>query len=112
PNSWRHISSDIVKQAVLRNRLEQAVSKVASSDDASAYEELLQEASENLNSKDAQIQSLREELEEKSASLEQAEAQADALKHALGGVQSRTTDPSDQIAGVITPLREALINVL
>jgi hypothetical protein len=112
PHSWRHTSSDMVGQAVLAKRLERAVSESASSGDVSAYEELLQEAADNLTSKDAQIQSLREELEETTASLEYAEAQADGLKHALSGIQSRTTDSSDQFAEAITPLRDALRSVL
>lgn len=112
PHSWRHTSSDMVGQAILAKRLEKAVSEAASSNDVSVYEELLQEAAEKLTSKDAQIQSLREELEDATADLDYAEAQADGLKHALSGVQSRTTDSSDQIAEAVTPLRDALRSVL
>ncbi|ANM18241.1 hypothetical protein AMK06_CH03367 [Rhizobium sp. N541] len=112
PHSWRHTSSDMVGQAILAKRLEKAISEAASSDDVSIYEHLLQEAAENLTSKDEQIRSLREELEDVTASLEYAEAQTDALKHALSGVQSRATVSSDQIAEAVTPLRDALRSVL
>ncbi|KPF57183.1 hypothetical protein [Rhizobium sp. AAP116] len=112
PNSWQHTSSDIVGQAILAKRLEKAVSEAAASGDVSIYEELLQEAAEKMLSKDDQIQSLREDLEEAGARLDYAEAQTDALKHALSGVQSRTSDPSDQISETVAPLREVLRTAL
>lgn len=112
PHSWRHTSSDMVGQAILTKRLEKAISDAGSSGDASVYEELLQEAAEKLTLKDVQIRSLQEDLEEATAGLEFAEAQTESLKYALSGVQSRTTEPSGQIAEAIKPLQDAIRGVL
>ncbi|KAB2681417.1 hypothetical protein [Brucella tritici] len=111
PNSWRHISIDTVSQEILRMRLEKAVSEIGSSDEQKVYEGLLQEAADNINSANEKMTALQEELTTTRDERDFAEAEAESLKHALNGVQSRPVDMSEQAVEAFSNLRVALTSI-
>lgn len=112
PNSWKHISTEMVGQAILRARLRDAVREAGNSEELGAYEALLQEAADQLQIKDAEIDALRLESQDREADLESARAQNYGLKHALSGAQARTDDGANQAAQAVTPIREAALAIL
>lgn len=112
PHSWRHISTATVGQAVLRARLRKAAVAASDSEEVTAYETLLQEAGDRLQTKDAEVAEIRLELEDREANLDCLRAEIDALKHALSGRQSRSDAEEDAVAVAIAPLRDAVISVL
>jgi hypothetical protein len=96
PHSWRHISNDSVREALLRIRLEKAASATDGILDAEAYDQLLQEAAEQLASKDKELADARLEIEARDANLDRIAAENDrisaeneSLKYNLASVQSR-----------------------
>lgn len=112
PNSWRHTSIDTVSQAILRMRLEKAVSEIGATDDVKVYEGLLQEASDNINKTNEKLATLQEQLTAVTEERDFAEAEAGSLKYALSGVQSRAIDLPEQVAEAFSALRTAIEGVL
>jgi len=99
PHSWRHISHDSVREALLHIRLQKAKAASASDGalDAGAYDELLQEAAVQLASKDKDLAEARSEIEARDASLDQITAENDriaaeneSLKYSLNSIQSKS----------------------
>ena len=75
PHSWRHISNESVREAILRLRLQKAVSAARGSTDAAVYDELLQEAADQLAAKDRELASARLDIEVRDASLDRMAAE-------------------------------------
>ena len=112
PHSWRHISSDIVNQAILRGRLDRAIGAARGSDDVAAYEILLQEAADQLSVKDDEIAEARIVIERGEESLDDLRSENEGLKHALSGVQARPDAEKDQLETKMASLREKMRLVL
>jgi hypothetical protein len=112
PNSWKHISSEIVAQEILRERLRNAAKSAHSSGDMSVYEELLAEAGEGLQRGREDISDLREALRLSEANLAQAQAETEGLKHALSGASSGRDFDLTNLADSIAPLRELMQGAL
>lgn len=106
PNSWRHISSEIVAQEILRERLRSAAKSARSDGDLSVYEELLAEAGERLSKSREDIADLQESLRLSEADLAQAQAEVEGLKYALSGVSSGKDYDLTVVSDLIGPLRE------
>jgi hypothetical protein len=107
PYSWRHISQEVVSQAILRGQLSASIQKAKGRDDAQEYVALLEEADKELLSKDKEVAALRQDLEDKSLQVRKLQADIDGLKHALNGRQS-SGETSDDELYAIRPLREAV----
>lgn len=90
PHSWRHISTESVREALLRLRLQRAVSAVHGSTDVTVYEELLQEAADQLATKDRDLASARSDIEARDASLDRVAAENESLKYSLSATQSKS----------------------
>ena len=88
PHSWRCVDVERVGQAILQNRLAAALSQAKDSEELSAYEALLLEASEQISLKDDQIKSLQIDIEDRDFLIEEARAQADGLRYALSEMQN------------------------
>jgi hypothetical protein len=112
PHSWRHVSNEIVGQAILRSRLQRAAVTAGTSEELAAYETMLLEAEDQLGKKDIEIADLRDDAEAIKANLDQARAENEGLKHALSGSRSRSDVESESITNALSPLREALRSVL
>jgi hypothetical protein len=92
PHSWHHVSTESVREALLRFRLQRAVSAVPGSTDVTVYEVLLQEAADQLANKDRDLTSARSDIEARDASLDRIAAENESLKYSLSAVQSRSAD--------------------
>lgn len=112
PNSWKHVSMEMVKQEVLRARLRQAAVSASKNSDLSAYEELLEEAAANLDVKDSTIEGLREDLKSLESSLDQTQAEIDNLKHALQGASSRSDFDPASLTESLAPLRQLVLSAI
>jgi len=112
PNSWKHISSELVKQEILRSNLRKAAEAVRVGGDVSIYESLLNEAAESLSSKDKAIQELHEALELSNANLGQKIAESESLKFALSSASSTVGLDTDALADSIAPLRNLFLVAL
>ncbi|MEN2989684.1 hypothetical protein WG926_15315 [Tistrella sp. BH-R2-4] len=112
PHSWRHTSSDLVGQAILRAKLQRAARSAHSSEELAAYETLLQEAADKLQEKDNYILQIFDELDNAQANLDDSKSQIDGLKHALAGVESKPDVETEKVAAALVPLREAVRAVL
>lgn len=111
PYSWRHISLEVVSQAILRGQLTRSIHRAKQSDDSAEYVALLEEADRELRTKDMQVVGLRSDLEERDGELRKLQAEIQALKHALSGRQS-STEAGDEELHALMPLREAVTAVL
>jgi hypothetical protein len=89
PHSWRHISNESVREAILRLKFQKAVSAAHGSADAAVYDELLQEAADRLTAKDHELESARLDIEARAASLDRIAAENEALKYSLSSAQSK-----------------------
>jgi hypothetical protein len=112
PHSWKHISTDIVNQAVLRARLNQAIGAARGSDDVAAYEVLLQEAADQLNSKDDEIAEARLIIERGEEALDDLRSENEGLKHALSGAQEKPGTGNGRSEIVLDSIREKMRLVL
>ncbi len=112
PHSWRHISSEMVGQAILRSQLQKAMEEARDSEELAAYESLLKEAADQLENKDYVINELRLDLEDRDANLDQANSTIDGLKHALTGVAARSDNEADQASETLKPLRDTIRAIL
>jgi hypothetical protein len=108
PYSWRHISMNFVRQAVLRAKLKRAARAAHSSEEFAAYEALLDEAEDSLDKKDEEIRTLQEANEILLANLEEAQAKTDALTYALSGSVGRAEIESDAAKEALAPLRDTI----
>jgi hypothetical protein len=83
PHSWQHISNESVREALLRLRLQKAASAVDGTPDIATYDELLQEAADQLAAKDRDLASARLDIEARDASLDRVAAENESLKYNL-----------------------------
>lgn len=107
PNSWRHTSRESVRETILRARLQEAVSNAGESEDSAIYEELLQEASDQLAAKDRELASARADIDGREASIDQLSAENESLRYNLSLVQARPKEPMSS-AGLSDAVVEAL----
>jgi hypothetical protein len=112
PHSWRHISSELVSQAILRSRLQKAARSARNSEEFAAYEALLQEAADQLQEKDNEIGHIRGDLDITQANLDESRSQIESLKYALAGIQSKPDVETEKAAAALAPLRETVLAVL
>lgn len=111
PNSWRHISNDGVREAILRLRLQNATVKVGAAPDVSAYDELLLEASEQLAHKNRELDNARLDIEAREASIDQITSENDSLKYTLSSMHA-SSSASEPQEGISDALSEAIRAVL
>lgn len=107
PYSWRHISLETVNHEILRRQLSNSIQNAKNSDESAEYVALLEDADQQLRTKDDDIALLRMEVEEKEGEVRNLQAKVDGLKHALSGRQSRA-DTNDNGADELAPLRHAM----
>lgn len=112
PNSWLHISTEMVGQAILSARLRSAIAAAQHTGESAALEELLEEAADQIESKDQELTELRSELVESEANLDQIRAENAGLKHALSGATSRSDVETVQVTEALAPLREMVVSQL
>lgn len=111
PYSWRHISLEVVSQAIFRDQLARSIQRAKQSDDSAEYVSLLEEADKELRAKDEQVAGLRLDIEERDGQINKLQAAIEGLKHALSGRES-SADAGDGELSVLTPLRQAVTAVL
>jgi hypothetical protein len=107
PYSWRHISPEVVSQAILRQQLVRSIHLAKQSDESAVYVALLEEADRELRNKDQEVTSLRSDLEERDSEVRSLRADIDGLKYALSGRQSISPINEDELSA-LAPLREAV----
>jgi hypothetical protein len=115
PYSWRHISPEMVSQAILRSQLARVIEKSKTSDhsgELSEYTALLEEADRELQLKDDELARLRTEFENKSNETRKLHADIGSLKHALNGRQTADSLQDNEIVDAMAPLRESVSAVL
>ncbi len=111
PYSWRHISLEVVSQAILRGQLTRSIQRARGSDDSAEYVALLEEADKELRAKDEQVVGLRLDIEERDGEVRKLQADIEGLKHALSGRQS-STEIGDEELHALMPLRDAVTAAL
>ena len=110
PNSWRHISLEVVGHVILRGQLARSIQSAKQNDEAAEYVELLEEADRELRAKDDEVTALRIDLEDREGEAIRFRYEIDRLKYALSGRQSSDVDIKDVSA--LRPLRELVADVL
>lgn len=111
PYSWKHISLEVVSQAVLRSQLTASIQRAKNSDEANEYAALLEEADKELLAKDSEVATLRQDLEDKASLAHRLQADIDSLKHALNGRQSSGDATDDELAA-LKPLRDSVASLV
>ncbi|MFC5394544.1 hypothetical protein [Bosea vestrisii] len=107
PNSWRHISNDSVREAILRIRLQNSTAKIDSDADFAVYEALLSEASEQLANENRELDSSRLDIEAREARIDQITSENDRLKYTLSSMQA-SSDAIEPEEGISNALSEAI----
>lgn len=107
PNSWRHISNDGVREAILRLRFQNATAKIGTAPDIAAYDELLLEASDQLAHKNRELDNARLDIEAREASIDQLTSENDSLKYSLSSIQSSSNAAETQ-EGLSSELSDAI----
>ena len=108
PASWRHISLEVVDQAVLRGQLASAVANAKLKDDGAEYIQLLEDAMDQLSAKDLSIHELRDQVQERDGRITELESSVQGLKYSLAGVRQTTIASDDEGWEVIQPLRDSV----
>lgn len=112
-NSWRHISPESVSQAILRARLNKAVSEangtVNTEEVVAEYVALLEEADRDLQAKDLSLKELRAALDNETEQNSKLLAHIDGLKYALTGRQAAEETDVEEVGSIFLPLRQAII---
>jgi len=115
PNSWRHISPEMVSQAMLRGQLASMIERSKASDhseELAEYAALLEEADKELRLKDDELARLRVNFETKSNEARKLQSDIDGLKHALCGRQASDGSQDSEIGDAMAPLRQSISSVL
>ncbi len=115
PYSWRHISPEMVNQAVLRSQLAQMLERAKDSNNSEElgdYIALLESADQELLTKDAELARIRIEYEEKEHEARKLQADIANLKYALSGRQASEDSQDDDVVEALAPLRESITAVL
>lgn len=107
PYSWRHISLDVVNQAILRGQLSRSIQNAKQNDESAEYVALLVEADNEIRSKDNEVANLRLDMEERDSEARKLQADIAGLKHALSGRQS-TSETNENEVSALSPLRDAV----
>lgn len=114
PYSWRHISLEMVGQAILRAQLGRMIERAKGGDQSAElleYIALLEAADQELQAKDGELARTRSEYEAKDQEARKLQADIANLKHALSGLQAND-DGEDDVAETLGPLRESVAAVL
>jgi hypothetical protein len=109
PHSWRHISSEIVAQEILRGRLRAAAANAHESEEENIYEALLAEAAAAIDSKELEMKSLRDEVEVSGSLNDQLAAENEGLRHALSGSGAKSAIDVQKAASLVAPLRDLVV---
>lgn len=115
PYSWKHISPDMVSQAVLRGQLALMRERAKESDNADElgeYISLFETADQELQTKDLELASMRGEYEAKEHEVRKLQADIANLKYALSGRQASEDGQDDEVIEALAPLRESIAAVL
>lgn len=107
PYSWRHISLDVVNQAILRGQLRRSIQRAKQNDETDEYVVLLVEADKEIRAKDDEVAGLRLDMEERDIEVRKLQADIAGLKYALSGRQS-TSEANEEGVSALSPLREAV----
>lgn len=105
PYSWRHISLDVVNQAILRGQLRKSIQHAKQNDETDEYVKLLVEADREIRAKDDEVAALRLDVEERDIEVRKLQADIVSLKYALSGRQS---EANEEGVSTLSPLREAV----
>ena len=111
PYSWRHISLEMVEQAVMRGKLAQLLQKARESDkseELSEYIELLELADKDRIAKDNELMHIRSAYEEKDDEARKLKAEIDGLKHLLSGRRTNEDNQDDDVVEALEPLRKSI----
>lgn len=114
PYSWRHISQEMVGQALLRAQLARVIERAKDGDhsaELAEYISLLETADNELQAKDNELARMRSEYESKEQEARKLQADIANLKHALRGLQANDDD-QEELIEALAPLREAIAAVL
>jgi len=115
PYSWRHISPEMVNQAVLRGQLARMLERAKESDNSDElgkYIALLETADRELQAKDTELARMRGEYEAKEHEARKLQSDIANLKHALSGRQASEDSQDDEVVKALAPLRESISAVL
>lgn len=112
PTSWRHISLNVVDQAVLHMDLANAVERAKQTDEGAEYIVLLEDAMNQMTAKDISINELHAELQERDDRVNALEANVQSLKHSLTGIRQSAVAADDEGLEVIQPLRDAVSSLV
>lgn len=114
PYSWKHISREIVDQAILRTRLARMIEREKGADRSAEVAEhiaLFEEADKELKAKDDEVALIRAAYDEKDQESRKLQADIANLKHALRGQQAND-DGHREVAEELGLLRESVTSVL
>jgi len=112
PTSWRHISMDVVAQAILRGELEDAISQAKQSDGGTGYLPLLESAMDQLSEKDKIIEGLREDVQERDDHILELDSSVQGLKFSLAGRRQAVVNSDDDELHAVLPIREGVSALL
>ncbi|MCC4300206.1 hypothetical protein [Aurantimonas coralicida] len=110
PNSWQHVSLEVVNQAALRQQMHALIQRDSGTTELNEYVELLEAADAELNSKDNSIAQLQQDLEARDLEAEKLQAEIDGLKHSLSGINAKL--PAHPNIDGIADLRDAVDQLL
>ncbi|MCW5231823.1 hypothetical protein [Verminephrobacter eiseniae] len=111
PNSWRHISQEMVSQARLRAQLARMIEQAGGGEQSvelTEYMKLLETAGEESRAKDDEIKGIRAEHDQKEREFQ---ATIESLKHVRRGYRAND-EVRDDMAPAPEPLRELVAAVL
>jgi hypothetical protein len=109
PQSWKHISREVVEESVLRNRLYRALDKARNVEkplDIQDYQELLEEADREISTKEIAIQALQQDLEDRTAEVYRLASQFEGGRRS---VPARSTEIVDEVSPTTRLMRDAMV---
>ncbi len=97
PNFWRHTTHENVREAILKFKLAEAASAAGGSEITAVYEELLQEAAEQIALKNSELEASRAGFDQQEANIDQLSSEIESLRYRLGIFQSQ---PKEAMNGI------------
>jgi hypothetical protein len=110
PVSWAHTSPEKVAQVKFRSQLDNLLSRQRSGGSAAETADLvnlLESADDEIKVKERELSQVRAELEQEQGKTRELAGKVEGLLHSLRGRQAGD-DTGEELAEVLTPLREAL----
>lgn len=114
PSSWRHISQEMVGQAILRAQLTRMIDRAKSGDlseELAEYIALFETADQELQAKDIELARMRSEYEARDQEARRFESDNVNLKHMLRGLHAND-DGNEDLAEAFTQLRDSINSVI